>query len=301
MGPVRVQQPEIPLRARTRFRVLVVQSEDEAREHHARTRRRSGRRFSRELFDDIAVVNGGVVNVGANLVVVSAAGPTRFGDPDPDIRVPESLHRENQSVHHLIEEVVVGQARNRVGVGDVGRCKESVVQIDVDWIRGPREERVDIDEEEGLGFEQKLQHGFDDGTRNIRPKRTVGGWERRLEHVHGQRSPHFNFGDSVGLESMLDFAHCRNEIEPDLLIGRRENFVSDEQVPNQSLWVKGHHIGVDPLVGECLIGGNVVDELVRDHNRDLQVCVSEGLEDFGVGIVDFDPLGFQRLDELHRF
>ncbi|KAB2618197.1 glucan endo-1,3-beta-glucosidase A6 [Pyrus ussuriensis x Pyrus communis] len=38
------------------------------------------------------------------------------------------------------------------------------------------------------------------------------------------------------------------------------------RVPNQSLRVKRDDVGVDPMVGERLIGGDVVDELVGDHD-----------------------------------
>ncbi|CAN6696364.1 unnamed protein product [Malus baccata var. baccata] len=69
------------------------------------------------------------------------------------------------------------------------------------------------------------------------------------------------------------------EIIPDLFIGLAEGFVSNEEVPNQSLRVKGDDVGVDPMVGERLIGGG---------------------EDFGVGVVEVDSLGLERLDELHR-
>ena len=54
------------------------------------------------------------------------------------------------------------------------------------------------------------------------------------------------------------------------------------------------------MVGERLIGGDVVDELVGDHDGDLEVGVMEGGEDFGVGVVELDSLSLERLDKLHR-
>ncbi|CAN6541499.1 unnamed protein product [Malus baccata var. baccata] len=54
------------------------------------------------------------------------------------------------------------------------------------------------------------------------------------------------------------------------------------------------------MVGERLIGGDVVVQLIGDHDGDLEVGVTEGGEDFGVGVIEFDSLGLKRLDELHR-
>lgn len=77
--PVRVQQPEVPLRALTRFLVLVVQREDHGWDDLEWPGRSPVRGNRHELLDDVAVVRGGVVDVGSDLVRVAAAGPPRFG------------------------------------------------------------------------------------------------------------------------------------------------------------------------------------------------------------------------------
>lgn len=85
------------------------------------------RRFGRGFLYCVAVVSGIVVDIASNLIEVAAVGPTRFGDPYADIRITESLHRENYSVHHLVEEVAVGQARTRIRVRRVLGPEQSVV------------------------------------------------------------------------------------------------------------------------------------------------------------------------------
>ncbi|KAB2623035.1 glucan endo-1,3-beta-glucosidase A6 [Pyrus ussuriensis x Pyrus communis] len=75
---------------------------------------------------------------------------------------------------------------------------------------------------------------------------------------------------------------------------------SQPSTESESLWVKEDDVGVDPMVGERLIGGDVVDELVRDHDGDLEVGVTEGGANFGVGVIELDSLGLEKLDELHQ-
>lgn len=139
------------LRARTRFLVLIVKRENKSREDFSGSGWRANGRVSGEFLDDVAIVSGGVVDIRSNLVVISVIGPTRFGDPDPKIRIPEAFHGEDESVNHLVEEVVVGQIRDRIRYGDVGRFENGVIEIDVFRILGPGEIRVDVDEEERFG------------------------------------------------------------------------------------------------------------------------------------------------------
>lgn len=98
----------------------------------------------------------------------------------------------------------------------------------------------------------------------------------------------------MGSQGILDFAHGGNDVVPALGAGiGAEDFVSDEEVPYYSMRVKWYDVGSDPLVGDGLVGGDVGDELVGDHDRDLKVCVFEGFEDFWIGVVDFNALGFE--------
>lgn len=46
--------------------------------------------------------------------------------------------------------------------------------------------------------------------------------------------------------------------------------------------------------------GDVGNELVGDHDRDLNVSVFKGFEDFWIGIVDFHSLSFEGFDQLYR-
>lgn len=105
----------------------------------------------------------------------------------------------------------------------------------------------------------------------------------------------------MGSQRILDFAHCGDEVVPALGVGiGAENFVSDEEVPYHGMRVKGYDVGSDPLVGDGLVGGEVGYELVGDHDRDLKVCVFKGFEDFWIGVVDFNSLGFEGFNELYR-
>nr|AFK46046.1 unknown [Lotus japonicus] len=101
-------------------------------------------------------------------------------------------------------------------------------------------------------------------------------------------------------EGVFDSAHGGDDVRPRFVTGGAGEFVADEEVADEGFPVEGYDVGLDPVVGECLVGGDVGDEFVRDHDGDLDVCVFEGFEDFWICVVDFDALCFQGFDEIHR-
>ena len=136
----------MPLRTRTRFLILVVKRENKRRKNLPGPRRSTHGRLGGEFLDYITVISGGVVDIRSDLVVVPVIGPARFRDPDPKIRIPEALHREDESVDHLIKEVVVSEIRHRIHYRYVGGLENGVIEIYMGRVLGPSEVRVHVDE-----------------------------------------------------------------------------------------------------------------------------------------------------------
>lgn len=64
----------------------------------------------------------------------------------------------------------------------------------------------------------------------------------------------------MGVERLLDSAHGRYEIVPELLVGViGEDFVADKEVSDSGFVVEGEEIGADPFVGGGLGEGDVGD------------------------------------------
>lgn len=57
--------------------------------------------------------------------------------------------------------------------------------------------------------------------------------------------------------------------------------------------MEGYDVGLDPLVQECLVRGDVDHKLVWEHDRNPNPHVPKRVEDFRVCVVDFHALRFQ--------
>lgn len=163
---------------------------------------------------------------------------------------------------------------------------------------GPGEIRVNVKEEEGFGLVQKSKHGLNNGGGNVGAESAVGRRERRLQDVHGHGGADFNLVEGVALEGEPEPSHGGEEVEPGGAVGEGEDFVADEEVADFGGGVEGEDVGVNPLVAQGLVGGEIRNELVGEHHRHLEVRVLEGAQDLGVDVVDFDALGVEGFDEL---
>ncbi|GLT45314.1 hypothetical protein SLA2020_191520 [Shorea laevis] len=115
---------------RTWFLVLVVEGEVERQEDGSGSGRSSDGWLGGEFLDYVPVISGGTINVASDLVDVAAIGPNGIGN-SPNVRALVHFHGENDGIYHLIEEVGVGQVRNRIPVGHISGLKYGVVEVDV--------------------------------------------------------------------------------------------------------------------------------------------------------------------------
>lgn len=53
---------------------------------------------------------------------------------------------------------------------------------------------------------------------------------------------------------------------PGFVVGGADDFVANEEVSDLGVWVKGLDIGSDPEIGQGLVGGDVGDEFVGQHD-----------------------------------
>ncbi|PON72030.1 LOW QUALITY PROTEIN: hypothetical protein PanWU01x14_068720, partial [Parasponia andersonii] len=99
IGP---KEPKVPLASWAGLEILIKEGEDESLEGPVR---HEGRATGGHVTHEVPVVLGRRGRVDPDLGQVSVGGPTRFGDHDLKIRVPQNLHgRENRielSVQHV--------------------------------------------------------------------------------------------------------------------------------------------------------------------------------------------------------
>lgn len=74
---------------------------------------------------------------------------------------------------------------------------------------------------------------------------------------------------------MLDAAHGGDQVGPRAVGGGAAgDFVAHQEVADQCAGMVGYDVVGDPFVGEGLVPGDVHDEVVGDHDGDLQARVT---------------------------
>lgn len=83
--------------------------------------------------------------------------------------------------------------------------------------------------------------------------------------------------------------------------GGAGDFVADEEVADEGAGVVGYDVVGDPLVGQGLVRGDVQDEVVGDHDGNLQARVLKRVEDGWVRVVELHALRMDGGNEGDRF
>jgi hypothetical protein len=294
--------PPVPLRARPWLEVLVVEREHEHWHLGAGPHRRAG--VLGHPHHEVPVVDGGVVDVAANLVEVAAVGPAGLCDGQLDVRVSELRHGDDHGVEHFVQQVGVLESRGRVDVAGAA-LEKRVVERHGEVVPGPDEVGVRVDEVVGVGPVEEVQQRAHDGLGDVGAER--GGGRRARERavdqrVHGERGADFDAADAVLAEAPVEVVHRRHKARPrggrDGVV--REHLVSHEQELDPRLRVVGDQVLRNPPVRGGGRGGDVRDDLVGHHDGDRHVRPRQRAQHGRVRVVDLDRPRAHRADQLHR-
>jgi len=235
------------LGARPWLEVLVVEREHEHRHLGARPHRRA--RVLDHPRREVPVVDGGVVDVAANLVVVAAVGPPGLRDGQLHVPVTELRHRDDHRVEHFVEQVGVCESGARVDVAEASALEERVVERDGEVVVGPDEVGVRVDEVVRVCPVQEVQQRAHDCLGDVGAERGGRRWAREGavgERVHGERGANLNAADAPLAEAPVDVLHRRDQARPG---GVGDGVVGEDLVP--------HEKELDPrrrVVGDQVLG-----------------------------------------------
>lgn len=126
---------------------------------------------------------------------------------------------------------------------------------------------------------------------------------RRVRASHNIEGMRGDDGDGFGKaevdKSGVDGLHCGEEIRHELGVVAAEDFVADEDEGDFGLREVRGDVLLDPILGLERVS-HVGEELVSEADDEVDLGVGEGLEDVGIGVVEFDSADVEGLEE-HRY